>query len=47
MRGLAQPTGAMLPNPLQSNPKIEKRLPHDKARRASSSPRPGFRTAST
>ena len=31
MRGLAQPTGAMLPNPLQSNPKIEKRLPHDKA----------------
>jgi peptide/nickel transport system substrate-binding protein len=31
MRGLAQPTGAMLPNPLQSNPKIEKRMPHDKA----------------
>src|SRR5438045_7211031 len=31
MRGLAQPTGAMLPNPQQSNPKIEKRFPHDKA----------------
>jgi peptide/nickel transport system substrate-binding protein len=31
MRGLAQPTGLMLPNPLQSNAKLEKRLPYDKA----------------
>ena len=32
MRGLAQPTGAMLPSPAQSTPEIERRLPHDKAK---------------
>jgi peptide/nickel transport system substrate-binding protein len=31
MRGLSTPTGAMLPNPGQSNAQIEKRLPYDKA----------------
>ncbi|HVO89874.1 MAG TPA: ABC transporter substrate-binding protein [Casimicrobiaceae bacterium] len=31
MRGLSKPTGAMLPNPRQSTPEIEKRLPFDKA----------------
>jgi peptide/nickel transport system substrate-binding protein len=31
MRGLSNPTGAMLPNPGQSNAQIEKRLPYDKA----------------
>jgi peptide/nickel transport system substrate-binding protein len=32
MRGLSQPTGAMLPSPAQSTPELEKRLPFDKAR---------------
>jgi peptide/nickel transport system substrate-binding protein len=32
MRGLAQPTGAMLPSPAQSTPELERRLPHDKAK---------------
>ena len=32
MRGLSQPTGAMLPSPAQSTPELEKRLPYDKAR---------------
>ncbi len=32
MRGLAQPTGAMLPSPAQSTPALEKRLPFDKAK---------------
>jgi peptide/nickel transport system substrate-binding protein len=32
MRGLAQPSGAMLPSPAQSTPELEKRLPHDKAK---------------
>ncbi len=32
MRGLAQPTGAMLPSPAQSTPELEKRLPYDKAK---------------
>jgi peptide/nickel transport system substrate-binding protein len=31
MRGLAQPTGAMLPSPIQTTPELEKRLPYDKA----------------
>ena len=32
MRGLSQPTGAMLPSPAQSTPELENRLPYDKAR---------------
>ena len=32
MRGLANPSGAMLPSPLQTSPEIEKRLPYDKER---------------
>ncbi len=32
MRGLSQPTGAMLPSPVQSTPELEKRLPFDKAK---------------
>ncbi len=32
MRGLAKPSGAMLPAPLQTTPEIEKRLPYDKER---------------
>ena len=32
MRGLAQPTGAMLPSPAQSTPELEKRLPYDRAK---------------
>ncbi len=32
MRGLSQPSGAMLPSPAQSTPDIEKRLPYDKAK---------------
>jgi peptide/nickel transport system substrate-binding protein len=32
MRGLSQPSGAMLPSPLTSTPEIEKRLPYDKER---------------
>ena len=31
MRGLAQPSGALLPSPLQTTPEIEKRLPFDRA----------------
>jgi peptide/nickel transport system substrate-binding protein len=31
MRGLAQPSGAMLPSPLQTTPELEKRLPFDRA----------------
>jgi len=31
MRGLAQPSGALLPSPLQTTPELEKRLPFDKA----------------
>jgi peptide/nickel transport system substrate-binding protein len=31
MRGLAEPSGAMLPSPLQTTPEIEKRLPFDRA----------------
>jgi peptide/nickel transport system substrate-binding protein len=31
MRGLSKPTGALLPNPGQSSPDLEKRLPYDKA----------------
>ena len=30
MRGLSQPSGAMLPSPLTTTPAIEKRLPYDK-----------------
>ncbi|MEO8675318.1 MAG: ABC transporter substrate-binding protein [Casimicrobiaceae bacterium] len=30
MRGLAQPSGALLPSPLQTTPELEKRLPFDK-----------------
>jgi len=30
MRGLAQPSGAMLPSPIQTTPELEKRLPFDK-----------------
>ncbi len=32
MRGLAQPSGAMLPSPVQSTPELERRLPYDKAK---------------
>jgi len=32
MRGLSQPSGAMLPSPLQSTPDLERRLPYDKAK---------------
>ena len=32
MRGLSQPTGAMLPAPTQSTPELEKRIPFDRAR---------------
>ncbi len=32
MRGLSQPTGAMLPSPVQSTPELEKRVPFDRAR---------------
>jgi peptide/nickel transport system substrate-binding protein len=32
MRGLAQPSGAMLPSPVQSTPQLEQRLPFDKAK---------------
>ena len=31
MRGLSQPTGALLQSPVQSTPELEKRLPYDKA----------------
>jgi len=31
MRGLSKPTGVLLPNPGQSSPDLEKRLPYDKA----------------
>jgi peptide/nickel transport system substrate-binding protein len=30
MRGLAKPSGALLPSPIQTTPEIEKRLPYDK-----------------
>ncbi len=32
MRGLSQPSGAMLPSPAQSTPELEQRLPFDKAK---------------
>ena len=32
MRGLSQPTGALLPSPVTSTPDIEKRLPYDRER---------------
>ena len=32
MRGLSQPSGAMLPSPLTTTPEIEKRLPYDRER---------------
>ena len=32
MRGLSQPSGALLPSPLTTTPEIEKRLPFDKER---------------
>src|SRR4029434_344161 len=32
MRGLSQPSGAMLPSPIQTTPELEKRLPFDKER---------------
>ena len=32
MRGLSQPSGAMLPSPLQTTPEVEKRLPFDRER---------------
>jgi peptide/nickel transport system substrate-binding protein len=32
MRGLAQPSGAMLSSPIQSTPELEKRLPFDRAK---------------
>jgi peptide/nickel transport system substrate-binding protein len=32
MRGLSQPTGALLQSPVQSTPELEKRLPYDKAK---------------
>jgi peptide/nickel transport system substrate-binding protein len=32
MRGLAKPSGALLPSPIQTTPEIEKRLPYDKER---------------
>ena len=32
MRGLSQPSGAMLPSPLTTTPEIEKRLPFDRER---------------
>jgi peptide/nickel transport system substrate-binding protein len=32
MRGLSQPSGALLPSPEQSTPELEKRLPYDKAK---------------
>ncbi len=32
MRGLSQPTGAMLPSPLMSTPQLEKRIPFDRAK---------------
>jgi peptide/nickel transport system substrate-binding protein len=32
MRGLSQPSGALLPSPAQSTPELEKRLPFDKAK---------------
>jgi len=31
MRGLSQPSGALLPSPLQTTPELEKRLPFDRA----------------
>ncbi|HEY2862948.1 MAG TPA: ABC transporter substrate-binding protein [Casimicrobiaceae bacterium] len=32
MRGLSQPSGLLLPSPIQSTPELEKRLPFDKAK---------------
>ena len=32
MRGLSQPSGAMLPSPITTSPEIEKRLPYDRER---------------
>ena len=32
MRGLSQPSGALLPSPVQSTPELEKRLPFDRSR---------------
>ncbi len=32
MRGLSQPSGALMPSPAQSTPELEKRLPYDKAK---------------
>ena len=32
MRGLSQPSGAMLPSPLTTSPEVEKRLPYDRER---------------
>jgi peptide/nickel transport system substrate-binding protein len=32
MRGLSQPSGALLPSPVQSTPELERRLPYDKAK---------------
>ncbi len=32
MRGLSQPSGALMPSPVQSTPELEKRLPYDKAK---------------
>jgi len=32
MRGLSQPTGALLPSPVQSTPELERRLPFDRAK---------------
>jgi peptide/nickel transport system substrate-binding protein len=32
MRGLSQPSGALLPSPVQSTPELEQRLPYDKAK---------------
>jgi peptide/nickel transport system substrate-binding protein len=32
MRGLSQPSGALMPSPVQSTPELEKRLPFDKAK---------------
>jgi peptide/nickel transport system substrate-binding protein len=32
MRGLSQPSGALLSSPVQSTPELEKRLPYDKAK---------------
>ena len=46
MRGLSKPTGALLPAPKMSTPEIEARLPYDKVKAKSCSPKRATRTGS-